>query len=244
MKGTDMFNDTVVLVGGIRAMNVTMNSTRLITFLTPAQQTTGYFDMTIINPDGGFFTLANEMYYTDDCPFPGQFGKGLECKPCPEGGVCPGGYRIWPKQGYWNNDEASGFVYKCKEPSGERRRRNELLKCSDRCLGGRESACKEGYANSFCDSCANEFYIDHGECLSCDTDSGIAVALIMAGKLSVPLVFLILSSFFLVFFSSLLLFCSVLTLQTSSFWASSWSQPSCVLQNSLAKWCLCCLAFR
>jgi hypothetical protein len=69
----------------------------------------GYQKVTIVNlftrTRGADDTL---MYATENCPTPGEFGFGDDCKPCPEGGECPGGYRIWPKEGYWNPGEGSG----------------------------------------------------------------------------------------------------------------------------------------
>lgn len=53
-------------------------------------------------------TADQQLYITDDCPSPGQYGRGDACKTCPEGTLCPGGYRMWPSAGYWNADETSG----------------------------------------------------------------------------------------------------------------------------------------
>jgi hypothetical protein len=69
----------------------------------------GYQKVTIVNLFTRTWGADNTlMYATENCPTPGEFGLGDDCKPCPEGGECPGGYRIWPQQGYWNPGEESG----------------------------------------------------------------------------------------------------------------------------------------
>ena len=56
-----------------------------LTVTTPAQAETGYYMVTVINPDGGRATADLGFFYTDDCPFEGQWGRGLTCHDCPEG---------------------------------------------------------------------------------------------------------------------------------------------------------------
>jgi hypothetical protein len=72
----------------------------------------GYHKLTIVALDSGTKGEADNLFFaTKDCPFPGQFGRGKECRDCPDGGICPGGYRIWPTEGYWNPGEDSGWVW-------------------------------------------------------------------------------------------------------------------------------------
>jgi hypothetical protein len=71
----------------------------------------GYHTVTIVNVFANTrHTDGTMLYATEDCPFPGEFGLGKDCEPCPDGATCPGGYRIWPLEGYWNPGEGSGWV--------------------------------------------------------------------------------------------------------------------------------------
>jgi hypothetical protein len=46
-------------------------------------------------------TILNaSLYITDTCHYRGWFGSGASCRPCPVGGYCPGGDRVWPLPGY------------------------------------------------------------------------------------------------------------------------------------------------
>jgi hypothetical protein len=72
----------------------------------------GYHTVTIVNVFANTRHSDGTMLYaTEDCPFPGEFGRGKDCEPCPDGATCPGGYRIWPLVGYWNPGEGSGWVF-------------------------------------------------------------------------------------------------------------------------------------
>jgi hypothetical protein len=62
----------------------------VLVFSSPPVELNGYVLVSIVNPDGQI--TSQRLLFTDDCPTEGQFGKGLDCKPCPEGGRCPGGY--------------------------------------------------------------------------------------------------------------------------------------------------------
>jgi hypothetical protein len=69
----------------------------------------GYQTITVVNIRSRTRAVdPNSLYATEDCPFPGQFGRGADCADCPTGGECPGGYRVWPREGYWNPGEDSG----------------------------------------------------------------------------------------------------------------------------------------
>eukprot|EP01029_Cantina_marsupialis_P030994 TRINITY_DN8689_c0_g1_i1.p1 TRINITY_DN8689_c0_g1~~TRINITY_DN8689_c0_g1_i1.p1 ORF type:complete len:878 (+),score=186.37 TRINITY_DN8689_c0_g1_i1:3-2636(+) len=82
------------------------------------------------------------------------FGAADDCKQCPTGAVCPGGYRLFSLPGYWTESEDSGTTVRCQPPSTER------------CQGWNatigESQCGDGYMmGSFgCMSCDSGFYED------------------------------------------------------------------------------------
>jgi hypothetical protein len=52
---------------------------------------TSYLRLSVENSvTGTWHWIDNELYTTDDCPVAGEFGRGKDCKVCPEGGECPG----------------------------------------------------------------------------------------------------------------------------------------------------------
>ena len=73
-----------------------------VAFLTPrrASGTRGYASIVVRRLDdtyGAFVNVTKELYYTEKCRGePNQYGEGLDCRPCPVGGICPGSYRLWP----------------------------------------------------------------------------------------------------------------------------------------------------
>lgn len=110
------------------------------------------------------------------------WGEGDDCRRCPTGAVCPGGYRLWPQPGYWAATAASESVVECVEPN------------RDRCDGwsaqlGR-SVCAAGHdpASPQCRGCLPRYYPnDPNECTQCpaETDLGsqIVPALTVVGVL-------------------------------------------------------------
>jgi hypothetical protein len=102
-----------IYFGGVQAINISFINKTTIVLQTPVYVTneTGYAHsfiyflvhlfifikkyryalVKVVNYDGGSDELDNFFYFTDDCPYEGMYGKGLDCKPCPVGGICPGG---------------------------------------------------------------------------------------------------------------------------------------------------------
>lgn len=80
-----------------------------------------------------------------------------ECEDCPVGGECPGGNVLIPKEGYWKTSPDDDSVYKCTR---------------DGCLGGVESACKEGYHGLVCGICDEEYAVFGHSCESCSGGTG------------------------------------------------------------------------
>jgi outer membrane protein assembly factor BamB len=113
-----------------------------------------YLRLSLVNVMSGTYGAAdNLVYVTSDCPEEGQFGRGKDCRECPEGADCPGGYRLWPKPGYWNPGEGSGYVSRCSPPKS--------------CLGTRSSLCAPGYEGFMCGKCSKDFYRGNGACQPC-----------------------------------------------------------------------------
>eukprot|EP00698_Gefionella_okellyi_P014030 TRINITY_DN3876_c1_g2_i1.p1 TRINITY_DN3876_c1_g2~~TRINITY_DN3876_c1_g2_i1.p1 ORF type:complete len:1915 (+),score=364.46 TRINITY_DN3876_c1_g2_i1:42-5747(+) len=137
------------------------------TFSSPMMNYTGYCDVTIINPDGGWAVLVDGAFYTRDCPYVGFIGYGEECRRCPLGADCPGGNRIWPLPGWWSPGEFSGTVIQCNPPAALR------------CVGGRSSSCGRGYQGSRCGQCSQGFYLAGDACAECESTAQI-IALLLA----------------------------------------------------------------
>jgi hypothetical protein len=130
-----------------------------VVITTPPVDKYGYYLLRVANPDGSMSSIANILYYTNDCPKVGTFGKGADCKPCPTGAVCPGGNRIWPKPGYWNLNEESGFVTNCVPTA--------------RCAGysgyqNDTQSCSPGYTGDYCSRCVKGKYMLDRVCKPCD----------------------------------------------------------------------------
>eukprot|EP00163_Fabomonas_tropica_P020199 TRINITY_DN3556_c0_g1_i2.p1 TRINITY_DN3556_c0_g1~~TRINITY_DN3556_c0_g1_i2.p1 ORF type:complete len:1274 (+),score=87.86 TRINITY_DN3556_c0_g1_i2:1380-5201(+) len=161
----------IKVAGGIfpvRLSNVTVASATLdsvtvlvheVTIFTPQVQGDSYHDVDVQNADGTRASLRQAIYFTDTCQGDSTqsfYGAGAECRPCPEGAICPGGFRMWPQPGWWNTDEFEGRVYRCPPPYFQ-------------CIGGRLSPCLEGYQGRVCGTCSDNYYRDGSLCLKCDS---------------------------------------------------------------------------
>eukprot|EP00163_Fabomonas_tropica_P016493 TRINITY_DN2957_c0_g1_i1.p1 TRINITY_DN2957_c0_g1~~TRINITY_DN2957_c0_g1_i1.p1 ORF type:complete len:3388 (+),score=527.40 TRINITY_DN2957_c0_g1_i1:1057-11220(+) len=147
---------------------------------SPRMTTVGYKPLVIKNmKTGNQLVIRDKLFYSDDCPFEGQFGRGLDCIDCPVGAYCPGGYRMRPRPGYWSPSEDAGFVYECTPP-------DKCLGCpedagAEDCFSGAivdgqpagGSRCRFPYEGEFCNLCAPNYYkAASRECLKCaDTSS-------------------------------------------------------------------------
>eukprot|EP00163_Fabomonas_tropica_P013423 TRINITY_DN2494_c0_g1_i1.p1 TRINITY_DN2494_c0_g1~~TRINITY_DN2494_c0_g1_i1.p1 ORF type:complete len:1396 (-),score=273.64 TRINITY_DN2494_c0_g1_i1:95-4282(-) len=137
-----------------------------IVFQAPPAQISveGNRPLVVFNADGKNVTSELLIFYTDNCPDPGQFGRGSNCVPCPAGGICKGGTRMWPKKGYWNPSEDTGEVQACLP--------------AIRCLGCEEAnaasecyaptaPCAPEYTGDVCALCAKGFYETNSVCEEC-----------------------------------------------------------------------------
>lgn len=76
-------------------------------FFSTACSATGIFT----DPTSGACTNASSPLFPL-C----AFGSGDACVSCPEGAMCPGGYRAWTLPGFFNALESSADVVKCSLP--------------------------------------------------------------------------------------------------------------------------------
>ena len=160
----------------VQPYNFTQRANSL-SFLTPfwpdLEQNDSYVNVTVLSPVGSAAVLSEALYYTEDCPAVGMFGRGIACSKCARGGFCPGGRkhvmidmtsdeacncrlllignRIWPLAGFWNPGESAGFVGACT-PSLD----PNII--DQKCIGGKNSLCQDGYAGAYCAKCAPNYY--------------------------------------------------------------------------------------
>eukprot|EP01113_Clastostelium_recurvatum_P027773 TRINITY_DN3360_c0_g1_i2.p1 TRINITY_DN3360_c0_g1~~TRINITY_DN3360_c0_g1_i2.p1 ORF type:complete len:3862 (+),score=680.04 TRINITY_DN3360_c0_g1_i2:906-11588(+) len=133
-----------------------------------------YVPIHVINPDGGYMSCPGDavggpgflagvprclqqhiLYYTADCRIVGQWGKDT-CMPCPVGGFCPGGYRVWPLPTYWNPFETV-VPGPCWPPFA--------------CPGhDRVPKCGEGYKGDYCSLCSEGYYRSGIACTGCSNN--------------------------------------------------------------------------
>jgi hypothetical protein len=96
------------------------------------------------------------------------YGEGDDCSACPDGGLCPGGYRLWSRPAWWVASEASRTALRCSAPATER--------CTGWDAAAGTTACGTGYhAGSYlCGTCSPGYYDPgDGTCLSCPANPGV-----------------------------------------------------------------------
>ena len=126
------------------------------------------------NGEGIIYSLQCEGYETGNICFDPEhasecaFGSGVHCRSCPEGAICPGGFRAWPLPSYWSASPNDPNVVLCKPPA------------SARCLGfkagnSKGSLCGPGYnqASYMCLGCDEGYYAADGLCLKCPEEESL-----------------------------------------------------------------------
>lgn len=100
------------------------------------------------DPASGVCAKASEPASLD-C----AYGSGDACRACPTGGLCPGGFRLWTRVGYWVASEADSDVSPCAPPNPE-------VKCAGWDTTAGAVKCGAGYrpGSYLCGACANGFY--------------------------------------------------------------------------------------
>eukprot|EP00698_Gefionella_okellyi_P003991 TRINITY_DN1369_c0_g1_i1.p1 TRINITY_DN1369_c0_g1~~TRINITY_DN1369_c0_g1_i1.p1 ORF type:complete len:4179 (+),score=776.41 TRINITY_DN1369_c0_g1_i1:1337-12538(+) len=182
VRAYDALPGVGISVAGAACVNVTFdaNYTLYCQLLPVNVSAETYQNMTVVNPDGGWQVMVEVVFLTNDCPFEGLFGRGLDCHVCTVGGYCPGGYRIWPLPGWFSFSEFDARVYPCTPPEA--------------CAGGRTSDCETGYQSDYCAQCATNYWrADQETCDACG--SQINVALLLMAQFFFVLFFLIAALF-------------------------------------------------
>ncbi|KNC54960.1 uncharacterized protein AMSG_10205 [Thecamonas trahens ATCC 50062] len=166
--GLNLDLDIASQLAPVDRSNVTMLSpSSELQLLTAPVESKGYLAVTVTEPTTRLFAIYSDLFFTDDCPYEGQFGRGTACGPCPIGAICPGGYRLWPQPGYWTEAEDAGYVAACASPA------------SERCAGGKASGCGSGYRGRMCAQCDVGYYQLGSRCVACSDSKVVFVTLIL-----------------------------------------------------------------
>jgi outer membrane protein assembly factor BamB len=132
-------------------------------YLTEACTASGFLD-----PALGLCLNSSDPRYAQ-C----AFGAGSQCRSCPPGALCPGGYRAWPLPGYYTGIESTGDISACPAPA--------LQRCTGWNASVAEVQCGNGYKQSFmCAACATNYYpaLD-GVCKPCPVATNPVVDIIL-----------------------------------------------------------------
>jgi hypothetical protein len=99
------------------------------------------------------------------------FGSGDQCRACPRGAMCPGGYFALPLEGYWTADlSKTEAIVKCAEPA------------EVRCLGWSDAEgkvlCGEGFTGPVCGLCSQGWYPHPSDgCVKCPEGNAVELLL-------------------------------------------------------------------
>eukprot|EP00163_Fabomonas_tropica_P005464 TRINITY_DN14990_c0_g2_i3.p1 TRINITY_DN14990_c0_g2~~TRINITY_DN14990_c0_g2_i3.p1 ORF type:complete len:1426 (-),score=396.40 TRINITY_DN14990_c0_g2_i3:107-4384(-) len=149
-----------------------------VSFRAPPYPDGGYVPVVIYNEGGTIGYVQDILFYTDDCVDELPFGRGEDCQECPVGGICQGGYRIWPKSGFWNSDEDDGRVIECIPQL--RCGGCDLSEVPSDCYKNENGApCGQGYQGFACANCQNNYYAINGICEPCPEFEGLLLLIFM-----------------------------------------------------------------
>lgn len=107
------------------------------------------------------------------------YGEAADCVACPPGGVCPGGFRLWSRPGFYVPSEDSvDLPIPCLFPAA--------IRCVGWDVAAGTTRCGLGYrqGSPSCSVCASGFYADAdtlGECRPCPTTDVSATIAAMQG---------------------------------------------------------------
>jgi hypothetical protein len=113
---------------------------------------------------------AGEIYRNNKCEYcnPGNVSYWPEdpaCTPCPRGATCSGGSNMTVNAGYWRSSPSRAKVLTCP--------------IAEKCLGGVQSACAEGFTGKLCSECADNFYrVGVFGCLQCSSTAELWLELV------------------------------------------------------------------
>jgi hypothetical protein len=98
------------------------------------------------------------------------FGAGDSCSPCLRGAVCPGGFRAWPRAGFWSSGPTSINILPCATPA---------YRCTGFDIVASMSGCAAGYHGFACSACDAGYYATlTGACDICPPTSFVSAVLV------------------------------------------------------------------
>jgi hypothetical protein len=166
----------------------------------------------LVNPPSSYHTLSLRVslpgtvglttlnyssllfYSSSSCLEEGTFGpNGVGgCRPCPLGGVCPGGNRAWPLPGYWSFSPFAAPL-RCQVPEACTGIPQPTVANTEQYYAARntddvdepDSKCSAGYTGARCVSCSSNYYATNGFCFYCgsSTDQSQQMRLSIFGAL-------------------------------------------------------------
>jgi len=126
------------------------------------EQCAGYHE-----PERCSLLLPSDQF---DC----AFGTRDDCRRCALNAFCPGGFRMWPMEGYWTESEEVGSVTKCPSPP--------KLRCRGWDITDSEAECGEGFAGVLCARCAEGYHSLLDLCVPCPEDHTLLLSVgLLAG---------------------------------------------------------------
>ena len=108
--------------------------------------------------------------HTNNRSYECLYGSGDSCMRCPIGGLCPGGYRMQSRPGFYLPNEGARTPVRCIEPAAER--------CAGWDAGSGTTLCGVGYkaGSPGCLRCAEHYFVDlDGSCTRCPSTAGLSI---------------------------------------------------------------------
>ena len=163
-------------------------SLTLIELSFPSLPNYGFPDIVSVYKATGETQSLTGLIYVDPavdagCATPGTWFSDGVCRPCPIGGECPGGSRVWPVSGYWSLSEFTAPVAcendACCGAIGQVRS-CPIVELSSGSRNTQRCDPDSGRAGTLCADCAPGYYKDAGVCRPCDSqDAGSFAVLVV-----------------------------------------------------------------
>ena len=142
------------------------------------------------------------------CPY----GEADQCRPCPRGALCPGGFRAWPLPGYWSATGREDPI-RCPDPatrclgwwrlaqppspSGARRLASGTTSTS----AGTGTVCDAGYEGYACTVCSEGYYPLKNLCKACPPPDDVWGMIAPIVVFAVVILLLLIGMFLIVWFA-------------------------------------------
>jgi hypothetical protein len=201
----DILEGATLLIRGLPASNVTyfgLSQNASALFFPPANfSLIGYSNLSVLNPDGGYTTAVDVMFFSEDCPFVGTRSAIYDFRRRRIYLDMRRFYRIWAelphmptgcavprRQPHLARVWLVRHLSQSKSPAHDNRRwtRGEFsgdvgaCEPAPRCLGGRFSDCRPGHTGDYCSRCIEGYYMDTNDlCSPCQPSSYLAMLFVL-----------------------------------------------------------------